>query len=270
MPTVRHVRSLPILGLLASVACNPTTGSPETPAFIDGRGVAYAGDTVFATTRSGLTGLVVHRREEGRVDTIGSEALSNPFHVQAVDGRWYVSDVQNDRATIVVLRATGTLERRIPVDTIAALPHQFAVLPDGRIILETPDGRLVALTDTGTETFAVTGQSDRPGLLLAARGGALHAAPGVALTLYNEFGNIRWRLRWPWHEGAFINDLAEDAQGRVHVLASEEHQNTFVVFSLSPLTGEVVRWSEPGPHATFLVDRIGTITPDTTGASSAR
>jgi hypothetical protein len=190
--------------------------------------------------------------------------LTSPFHAQEVGGRWFVSDVDGGRPSIAVVSADGALERRIPLDTLATAPHQFAVLPDGRVVLEMPDHRLVSLSADGElTTFAIIEEGDRPGLLVAAAGGVLHALPHRSITLYNAQGNLRWRLPWPWHEGAFVTDLAVDARGRYHVLAGEEGRNTFVVFTLSHTSGEVLRWSVPGPYATFVVDRLGQIEPDT-------
>lgn len=233
--------------------------------FVDGRAVAAAGDSLLAVTRPGGQGFLVNHVRSRSVDTVARGQLTSPFHIQESHGRWYVSDARDGRASIAVFSAAGALERRISVDTLASAPHQFAVLPDQRIVVESSDDRLVAF-DAGTEpsTFALTEHSERSGLLVAAGGGALHAVPGKALTLYNANGNIRWRLPWPWYEGAFVADLAVDAHGRYHVLAGEEGRNTFVVFTLSPVTGEILRWSVPGPYATFVVDRLGQIEPDST------
>jgi len=98
----------------------------------------------------------------------------------------------------------------------------------------------------------------------AAEGGAVQALPGKHITLYNEFGHIRWRIDWPWRETAYVNDLTVDAQGRIHVIAGIPSEKNFVVYSLAAVTGEVVRWSTPGPYASFNVDYLGEIRPDTT------
>jgi hypothetical protein len=231
--------------------------------YVDGRAVAAVGDSLFAVTQASSRGIHVYDRRTRQVDTLGTGQLSSPFHIQETNGKWYVSDASEGRASIAILSAEGALERRIFVDTLASGPHQFAVLPDGRIVVEAPDAQLVVFHpgDTVT-TFAISDQTDRAGLLIAGGGGVLHAVPGKALTLYNANGNLRWRLPWPWYEGAFVADLAVDALGRYHVIAGEQGRNRFVVFSLSPTTGEILRWSVPGPYATFVVDRLGHIKPD--------
>ncbi|MBI4421183.1 MAG: hypothetical protein HY560_10185 [Gemmatimonadetes bacterium] len=245
--------------LLALAACS-TPGIE--PVFIEGRAVAYAGDSVIAITLSGSPELVVRHRRRGAVRRLGAGLLSSPAHAQWWNGGWYVSDVQNGKPSIVVLAPEGQLRRRIAVDRLTQTPHQFGILPDGRIILESPNGTLVSLRGDSSAVFAVTDQSSKTGLLIGAVGGVLHAIPGRYLTLYNAFGNIRWRQDWPWASTAFVADLAYDGQGRLHVIAGVPRDNTFVVYTLSTLTGEVLRWSTPGPRATFVVDRLGDIRPD--------
>jgi hypothetical protein len=162
----------------------------------------------------------------------------------------------------MVFSVAGGLERLIAIDSLVSAPHQFAVLPDGRVVVEAPDGRLLALSGDSVTTFALTPRSERTGLLVAARGGVLHAVPDRAITLYNAQGNIRWRLDWPWNSSAFVADLSVDSQGRPHVLAGEAGRSGFIVFGLLPETGEVGRWSEAGPFATFVVRPLGDIMPD--------
>jgi hypothetical protein len=154
------------------------------------------------------------------------------------------------------------MERRLDLSRFSAVPHQFAVLPDGRIIIETTEGRLLALRGDGVETFVDVRGGSRPGLLVAAAGGAVQALPGKHITLYNEFGHIRWRIDWPWLETAFVTDLTVDAQGRIHVIAGIPSEKNFVVYSLASVSGDVVRWSTPGPSASFAVDYLGEIRPD--------
>ena len=240
-------------------ACDPPPSSDLI--FVNGRAVAAAGDSLLAYTMAGEGGLVVMQRGGASRDTLGRDILSSPFHVQEHAGHWFVSDVADGRAGIVELTAAGELVRRRHVDTLVAAPHQFALLPDGRIVLESPTGILIALAEDSVATFAIVTQGTRTGLLVAVRGGVLHAAPGQWVTFYNANGNIRWRLTWPWGDQAFVGDLGVDAQGRPHVIAGEQGTSGFVVFSLSPITGEVVRWSEPGPYATFAIDRLGDIEP---------
>lgn len=251
-----------MFGALAAAACEPPNPAQDL-IFVDGRAVAPAGDSVYAFSRPGENGILVVPRSGGAPRAIGAGVLASPVQVQELAGHWYVSDVDDGNPLLVILSATGDVVRRIALDTIAATPHQFAALPDGRVVVEAPGGQLVVLSDTGVTTFALTPESPtRTGLLVAGHGGALHAVPDHYITLYNENGNIRWRLAWPWDASAFVTDIAVDAQGRFHVIAGQEGQEIFVVFMLSPATGEVLRWSEPGPYATFVVTRMGNIEPD--------
>lgn len=259
MKPARH-GSLLALTIAVCTACNAAPPATEL-VFVDGRAVAPAGDSLLAVTRSGLAGILVRDRRSNRVDTVGAGLLTSPHHIQHHDGRWYVSDVDIGHPFVVQLAANGELVRRIDLDTIAVAPHQFAVLPDGRLIVETAGGELVSLDDGAVSTFAIVRQGSRTGLLVAALGGVLHAAPGHDVTLYNAQGKLRWRLPWPWVDAAFVSDIAVDAQSRIHVIAGEEGRNAFVIFSLSPANGEVVRWSEPGPAASFAITRLGDITP---------
>ncbi len=256
------VRRLMLGVLAAALAACGAPRSSEDLIFVDGRAVAVAGDSLLVLTRQGTRGVLQRDRRTGAIDTIGAGILRSPQHLQEHQGQWYVSDVDRGRPSIAVFSADKEFQRRISLDDISSAAHQFAVLPDSRIVTESADGRLVALADDSTSTFAISERSSRTGLVIGALGGVIHAVPGWAITLYNEFGNIRWRLAWPWHERAFVTDLALDAHGRIHVLAGEEGTNVFVVFTLSPLTGEVVRWSARGPSATFVVDRLGNILPD--------
>ncbi len=255
-----------LAGALAATLLAACASAPQHDLlFVDGRGVAPAGDTLLALTRPNVPALLVLDRRTGIVDTIGRGELASPLHVEYHGGRWYVSDLRDGRPVVTVLNSAGTLERRIPLAPTPATPHQFAVLPDGRIVIQVAGGELVALRGDSVLPFAVGDQSERPGLLLGAQGGVVLAAPGQAVTLFNANGNIRWRLEWPWNERAYVSDMALDAQGRLHLLAGEEGTNQFVVFTLSYVTGEVMRWSVPGPYATFSVRRLGEIRPDTAG-----
>jgi hypothetical protein len=232
--------------------------------FIDGRAVAASGDSLLAFTRQGTSEIVVRDRRSGAVYRRGTNTLLSPHHIQEMDGRWYVSDAEEGTASVVVFSGQWDFERRIAVQEVAAASHQFAVLPDGRIVVEATDQRLVSVGPDSATTFALVEPSDRTGLLVAALGGVLHAAPGRAVTLYNAQGNIRWRQPWDWAEGVYVTDVAVDGQGRIHVLAGEALRNTFRSFTLSPTTGEVIRWSEPGATATFVVERLGETRPDST------
>jgi hypothetical protein len=251
-------------GIVMLAAC----GRPATlrPVFVDGRAVHTAGDSVLGLTREGMPSLLVVHVQSGTADTLGTDILHSPFHVQALDGLWYVSDVDDGRPSIVVLAADGELVRRIDLDGITAARHQFAVLPDGRIVVEAPDRRLIALAGDSSTTFALTEGAMRTGFLVAAGGGVLHAIPDHTIALYNAFGNIRWRVEWPWAETAFVSDLSVDGQGRPHVIAGipNEGDGVFIVFSLARDFGEVDRWSAQGSFATFVVNWLGEVRPDST------
>ena len=256
------MRSLFPLALWAGVllqACDAP--SQAELIFLDGRAVAPAGDSVLAISRPTLPGVLLFNRLTGRTDTLGIDELLSPTHMQWHDGRLYVSDVRDGRAWIVVFGATGQVERRINLDSITAVQHQFAVLPDGRIALETRDDRLVAFSEDSISTFAVIESSPRTGLLAAVQGGVLHLVPHRTITLYNELGKIRWRADWEWADNVFITDISVDSRGRPNILAGREGYDGFMVFGFSPFTGEVVRWQE-GPNATFSVGTYGDIQPD--------
>ena len=229
---------------------------------MDGRAVAAAGDSLLALTRQGHPGVLLRDRTGGTVTQYAEQALVSPHQIQEVAGRWYVSDVTGNEWWIIVFDVGWNVERRIRIDTIATSPHQFAVLPDGRVVIEAPEGMLLAVAGDSVGTFALTDVSSRTGLLLGALGGVLHAVPDREITLYNGAGNIRWRLQWPWEPGAFVTDLALDAQGRIHVLAGQEGSNLFYAYSLDRNTGQVIRWSVPGSSATFVVSRLGAVEPD--------
>jgi hypothetical protein len=245
--------------LLAVLAACDSAGLGLDPIFIEGRSVSSAGDSLIAVTRPGRPGVLLRRRRGGDVREIGGQALRSPSHVQWVMGEWYVSDVEDGRPSIVVLTATGELVRRIPLEGVTTTPHQFAVLPDGRIVVETPTGELLILTGDSSAVFTVTDRAVKPGLLVAASGGVLHAVPDHYLTLYNQFGHIRWRLAWPWASTAYVSEIAVDPQNRIHVLAGVPSDTSFIVYSLSNQTGEVVIWSLPARRPTFVVDRLGKI-----------
>jgi hypothetical protein len=247
--------------LAAAVACDASPG--VDPIFVEGRAVAPAGDSLIALTFSGRPEVLVRRRARlADARTLGRGTLHSPAHVQWLNGEWFVSDVDNGRPVLVVFGADGQLRRRIDAGRHTATPHQFAVLPDGRVVVEGTPGTLIVLAGDSVATFAITGQSGKTGLLLAASGGVLHAVPDKYLTLYNEFGRIRWRQDWPWASTAYIADLAVDPSGRIHAIAGVPSSGTFVVYTLSNQSGEVTRWSEPGPVATFVVEPLGEIRPD--------
>ena len=256
------LRPAPIFAavLVVIAGCQARQAGIE-PIFVEGRPVTMAGDARFAMTLSGRPGLLVRDRASGRVATLAADVLHSPRHVQWVGNDWYVSDVDNGKPEIVVLGLEGAFKQRIPLGQFTDTPHQFAVLPGGRLIVEGRGGKLLELTNGKVSTFAATDPASKTGLLVAVAGGVLHAVPGKHITLYNEFGHVRWQLDWPWAETAFISDVAVDYNTRIHVIAGVPSNGTFVVYTLSPQTGEVVRWSIPGPKATFTVDPLGNLKP---------
>ena len=265
MPPPASRTCVAFTGMIAAslaVACRTVPGSAE-PVFIDGRAVAVVDDSLLAFTRQGDASVIIRDRGTDAVYTRGAPTLRSPRHVQEMGGRWYVSDMSADGPLIVVFDAGWTVQRVIRLADLDAVAHEFAVLPNGKIVVESGDGRLVAIGEDSTSTFALAEQGPRPGLLLAVSGGVLHAVPQRQITLYNGNGHIRWRLPWPWREDAYVSDIGVDSSGRIHVLGGESGEPPdFVCFTLSATTGEVLRWSAPGPAATFTVDRIGEIRPD--------
>lgn len=246
------------------IACG-LPGPGAQPIFIDGRAVTAVGDTLLAYTRAGLPAVLLQHRVSGRVDTLGHGALHSPLHIQFLNDRWYVSDVEDGRPSLAVFSPSGRLERRVDLSRVGAVPHQFGVLPDQRIVVELPEGRLVALQQDRIVPFVDVRGGTKTGLVAAAGGGVVQALPDKHLTLYNQFGHIRWRIDWPWQETAFVTDITVDSNGRVHVIAGIPSEKAFVVYGLAATTGEVVRWSTPGPHASFTVDYLGEIRPDSGG-----
>ncbi|MSR05909.1 MAG: hypothetical protein EXR93_02380 [Gemmatimonadetes bacterium] len=249
------------LSLLLGIPSCGGRASSIQPIFVEGHAVTMAGDSLFAVTLSGQPGLLIRNRATGKGQMIGTAVLHNPAHAQWFDGTWYVSDVENGRPEIAVLAADGTLKERIALGGVTNTPHQFAVMPGGEIVVEGQGGKLVMLKGGKTSTYAETESSGRTGLLVAAGGGVVHGIPDKYVTLYNGFGHIRWRIDWPWAKTAFISDIAVDYNGRIHLIGGVPRDGTFVVYTLSTATGEVVRWSIPGPKATFTVNVPGNLEP---------
>lgn len=250
--------------LAGAVALLPGCDAPAStfePVFLEGRAVEPDGDSVFAVTARDVGALVLYDRAGETRDTLGVGILRNPDHVEMQGNAWYVSDLADGRPEVVVLGRDGALVRRVPLAGTAIQPHQFAVLPDGGIVVEASGGRLVVLRGDSIATFAVVEVGSRPSLLRGAGGGVLHAIPDQTITLYNGFGNIRWRVEWPWAETAFVSSAGEDSRGRIHYIAGVAGENTFIAYSMTPGTGEVVWWSEPQVEASFVVDRLGELTP---------
>lgn len=247
--------------VIAGFAACGSGRSDDDPIFIDGRPVAATADSLLGMTRSGFAGLIVRNRNSGHLDTLGLGVLQEPLQVQGAGGRWYIIEPAGGRPVVRVLSHAGTEEDQVPLDSATGAP-QFAVLPDGRLVVEGRGGRLLAVHPDSITTFAETSGGPKPGLLTAADGGVLYALPDRSITLYNAFGNPRWRVDWPWHESAYVAAVAVDRNGRMHFLSGSPADSTFRIFTLSGATGEVLRWSEPGPSATFVVDHLGTILPD--------
>ncbi|MEX0692434.1 MAG: hypothetical protein WD934_03385 [Gemmatimonadales bacterium] len=253
-------RDLAVLALLAG-ACQGG-GPVRVPIFIEGRAVAPAGDSLFGVVATG--GPLLLLRASGVADSLGLGALREPVTVQHRDGDWWVSDVQDGVSTIVRLRR-GAAPRVTSLGVDAVRPHQFAVLPDGALVYEVRDHRLVVRRGDSVATFAAVEVADRPSFTVAAGGGVLHAVPGLHITLYNAFGNLRWRLAWPWVATAHVGALAIDPQSRIQLLSGVADLGTFIVYTIDPTSGEVTRWSQPDSSATFVVDRLGGVVPDRDG-----
>ncbi len=247
--------------VLVLVGCGGIASTDDL-IFVDGRAVAFAGDTLLAFTQHGSNAVFVRDRRTGQISVHAGEHLTSPHHIQEFDAKWYVSDVVDGEAVIAVFSDRWEFTTLIGIDSVASVSHQFAILPSGAILVESVDGRLLSIHGDSITTFALVESSTRNGMLVAAQGGVIHTVPGKTVTLYNERGNVRWRQSWPWHDGAYVTDLSVDANGRVHVLAGEEGTNVFYAFTLSPITGEAVRWTAASRAATFVVEHLGEIKPD--------
>jgi len=263
---MRIARSIEVL--LATLAIF-ALGACERPrpgelVYLDGRAVEPVGDSLLAFTSKSEQSLILLTIGSKTPTMLGSSYLTSPVHVQQLNGDWYISDTDQGNPVIVVLSPDGSLKRRLDISKHTSLLHQFAILPDGRVVLQGKDSRLVVLAGDTVSTFALTDVGSRPSLIVAAGGGVLHAVPDHHITLYNGFGNIRWRIEWPWRESAFVTDVSVDRLGRIHLIVSGEEPDTFIVFTIQQDTGEVVRWSVPGPYATFVVGVFGEVRPDST------
>ncbi len=262
--------SLAVLGIIATVLSCDDRGN-DALVFFEGRAIETVADTIFAVTSSPNKAILALNLKTDNVDTIGRGDLNSPVHLQFLGGRWYVSDVVNGVPSVKIFERGENgrfhLVREVNLGEQTSLHHQFAVLLDGRIVVESRDDRLVVISQDSVATFALTETGPRPSIVVAARGGVLHAVPDSHLTLYNAFGNIRWRTEWPWSEDAYVTDIAIDAKARVHVLAgiADRGEGQFRVYSIVGETGEVVWWSDPGERATFSVTLFGDISPDDTG-----
>jgi hypothetical protein len=250
------------VALTASVVC--ACGRPDSLGliYLDGRAVEPVGDSLLAMTTQGLGGIIVYDLRIDAADSLGLGVLHAPVQIEARRGRWYASDIVDGRPHVVVLSWDGALEAYHDLGDITATPHQFAVLPDDRIIVQSRDGRLLALDGDSVTTWALVEIGTRPSLLAGVAGGVLHTVPLEHITLYNEFGNIRWRIPWYWEDTAFFTDIGTDRQGRIHLIAGVPSDETFIVYTLGRNDGEVLQWSRPGPHATFTIRRNGIFRPD--------
>jgi hypothetical protein len=249
------------VGALALLTeCGAPTSADE-PIFLAGRAVAPAGDSLFATASSQNAAVMLYDRRGRARDTLGPGLLHAPGRVQILDGHAYVSDVRGGQPLIAVFALSGALERTIPLKGTASQAHQFAVLPDRGIVVESRDARLVVLRGDSTATFAPIEVGSRPSLLLGVDGGVLHAIPDKTITLYNAYGHIRWRVDWPWRAAAFVADVAQDSRGRIYFLVGDPDSGTFTAQAVAPATGEVVRWSEPAAEGSFQIGRLGDLIP---------
>lgn len=248
------------IGALALLAACGAPASTIEPIFLAGRAVAPVGDSLFAVPDPGMGAVILYDHSGRPRDTLGLGVLQNPGRVQFVHGDAYVSDVRQGKPLVVVFAPDGTVLRTIPLDDTAQA-HQFAVLPDGALVVESRDGRLVRRHGDSVTTFAAVEVATKPSLIVGADGGVLHAVPDKTITLYNGFGHIRWRVDWPWRAAAFVADVATDDRGRIHFLVGDPDDNTFTAQTLAPGTGEVLRWSEPATAGSFVVDRLGEVTP---------
>ncbi len=213
-------------------------------------------------TAEGIDGMILYDLRSKTLDTIGADALTSPLQVQTVGGRWYVSDIGDRGPSIAVLSGDGTLERRIELRAISPIAHQFAVLPDGRVVVESFESELLQISEDSITPFALIEIGMRPSLIAGVSGGVFHAVPGKHMTLYNEFGSIRWRVEWPWANTAYFTDISVDRQGRMHMIAGVPGDSAFRVYTLGRNDGDVIAWSGAGPHATFIVSHRGTFQTD--------
>jgi len=260
-PTARRRVLLLTAGIVALLPGCDAPAATQAPVFLAGRAVEPDGDSLLLVTARESSAVLVYDRFGAIQDTLGLGILRNPDHVEMQGDTIYVSDLADGRPEVVKLGRDGALLGRVALAGIAVQPHQFAALPDGGIVVEAAGGRLVTLRGDSVSTFAVVEVGSRPSLIIGAGGGVLHAIPDQTITLYNAFGNIRWRVEWPWAETAFVTAVSEDARGRIHWLAGVESDNTFIAYSMTPGTGEVVWWSEPQREASFVVDRLGELSP---------
>jgi hypothetical protein len=252
----------PALALTALLTC--ACGRPDSLGliYLDGRAVEHVGDSLLAMTTQGLGGIIVYDLRTDTADTLGLGALHAPVHVEARRDRWYVSDIIDGRPHVSVLSWDGALETSHDLGDITSTPHQFATLPDDRIVVQSRDGKLLVVEGDSVATWALVDIGTRPSLLAGVAGGVLHTVPVEHITLYNEFGNIRWRIPWHWAETAFFTDIGTDRQGRIHLIAGVPDDGTFIVYTLGRNDGEILQWSMPGPHATFTIRRNGNFRPD--------
>jgi len=255
----RRIARFSLVALATLAACKaPSTF--KAPIFIAGRSVATMGDSLFAVPAANAPVVLVLDRDGHVADTLGAGTLSQPVQVQALADTWFVSDGGGTTPTLFAFTADGHLLRKTSLATADPASAQFAVLPDGRVVVERAGGQLVALAGDSNTIFVPVQVGPRPSLLVGADGGVFYAAPGKSVALYNGFGHIRWRVDWPWADSAYVGGVAVDSKGRIHLISGVGNQRTFIVYTLATASGEIVRWSAADSVPTFVVDRLGALT----------
>ncbi len=248
------------LAAVAALAACKAPSAFKAPVFIAGRAVATMHDSLFAVPAARTPVVLVLDRDGHAVDTLAAAGLTQPVQVQALADTWFVSDGAGRAPTLFVFTAAGHLLRQSPLAAADPVSAHFAVLPDGRIVVQGTGGRLVALAGDSGKIFVPVEVGPRPSLLAGADGGVFYAAPGKSVALYNGFGHIRWRVDWPWADSAYVGGVSVDAKGRIHLISGVGNQGTFIVYTLATPSGEIVRWSAADSVPTFVVDRLGALT----------
>lgn len=255
----RRIAQFALVALAALAGCKAPSAF-KAPIFIAGRPVATMGDSLFAVPATNAPVVLLLDRAGHVTDTLRAEALTQPVQIQALADTWFVSDGGGTAPTLFVFSADGRLLRQTSLAAANPASAHFAVLPDGRIVVEGRGGQLVALFGDADTIFVPVQVGPRPSLLVGADGGVFYAAPGKSVALYNGFGHIRWRVDWPWADSAYVGGVAVDAKGRIHLISGVGSQGTFIVYTLATASGEIVRWSAPDSVPTFVVDRLGALT----------
>ncbi len=71
--------------------------------YLNGRAVEAVGDSLLLMTTEGVGGIIVYGLLTNTVDTFGRDVLNAPFHILALNGLWYVSDVVDGHPHVAVL-----------------------------------------------------------------------------------------------------------------------------------------------------------------------